>query len=144
MALELKNLSANRIPGTARDGRVADEDAYLRWLVEQYGDVARRFPPASVVCFEDDEVHEFLVIEYFEGDDGPSIGIMDIALASTVRPEELEKRSRRLCPKHELPRLKYLWNHDEDMVRRARALCLTSGVTYNPDGGGNGIEMRPA
>ena len=92
-----------------------NHEEYAAWLRSEYGDVPSRFPPASVVCFEGDEVHEFVVVSYFLRGDTPSVGIVDMA-ESGICYEDIPEKTRRLCPDHELPKLRYLYNLNGEKV----------------------------
>lgn len=95
----------------------AGEQAYVYWLLGEYGKVASNFPPASVVCFEGYELHEFAVIGYavveFEDEtEKPTVKLLNLAEMSATPYEKYPERSRTICPTHELPKLKYLYNQN--------------------------------
>jgi hypothetical protein len=104
---------ANEFAGS---GDNASNIAWLRaeiaCLRAEYGDVPSRFPPASVVCFEGDEQREFVVIGYVYFGAMPSVILIDLAEMRCTAYEDFPKKARRVCPHHELPRLRYLYNRN--------------------------------
>lgn len=87
-----------------------DEAEYIHWLSANYGDVAKCFPPGSVVCFSDDERVEYAVVGYCEVNGKNTVNIVDLALIANTPYDDLPKVCQVVCPVDGLPRLVYLYN----------------------------------
>lgn len=96
-----------------------DLTSYASWLREKYGDVPSKFPPAFIVCFYDDELHEYAVIGYAVVDGQPTVKLIDLAELAITPYEDYGKKSRNVCPKHELPKLRYLYNRNGEEFARS-------------------------
>lgn len=90
---------------------------YVNWLRSEYGDVAADFPPASVVCFVDDENIEYAVVGYSKMGGVSTVRLMDLADMVTTPYEDYIKKSRVVCPP-DLKRLKYVYNKNGDEFAR--------------------------
>ncbi len=105
---------------TTYDGPDNEED-YIKWVKSKYGDVPSRFPPASIVCFENDPNHEYAVVGYVKYNDLPTVKLIDLAEMATTPYEAYNTKSKTICPEHELPKLRYLYNQNgEELTAKFR------------------------